>query len=148
MFFVLDGMEQHLYFFENDKVGDIFKPHPRVSVFLESAKFFLRISNDSMDKKRFLPFKESCCIWDGCVFSRICSRISIFIHPQDYGKRAISKISFLKGIFKNLRIRWLFSLYTCRQKTFFFFFCGSSWGKWINRSLGIIVKNCRYAHFL
>lgn len=55
MFFVLDGMEQHLYFFENDKVGHIVKPHPHVSV-------FLRISNDSMDKERFLPFKESCCI--------------------------------------------------------------------------------------
>ena len=62
MFFVLDGMEQHLYFFENDKVGHIFTPHPHVSVFLESANVFLRISNDSMDKKRFLPFKESSCI--------------------------------------------------------------------------------------
>ena len=40
MFFVLDGMEQHLYFFENDKVGHIFTPHPHVSVFLESAKSF------------------------------------------------------------------------------------------------------------
>ena len=58
--------------------------------------------------------------WTGSVFCRsknpvvfetdvsfhgFVQEFPFFIHPQDYGKRAISKISFLKGIFKNLRIR-------------------------------------------
>lgn len=55
---------------------------------------------------------------------RICLFTDLFknfhFHPSARLRHSgHSKISFLKGIFKNLRIRWLFSLYTCRQKTFF-----------------------------